>query len=191
MQKSLSLSLSCIATYIYIYTNICGNIVNNNDDFNERTNTLLYKSISLTLYSRKGWCWLCVKGELETGTDCYILTPSSSDHSSTSFSSWLGLLNRGSHWGPKALCLALALTSASCPHLTPTDSSRLCPGYIFFWRPPAPAVLSFIYTCAFLGWRLGRGSICYIHLIHNQPVRGCESINSIFRFLFEEMSKFP
>ena len=40
----------------------------------ERTNTLLYKNISLTLYSRKGWCWLCVRGELETGTDCYILT---------------------------------------------------------------------------------------------------------------------
>ena len=31
-----------------------------NDDFNERTNTLLYKNIPLTLYSRKGWCWLCV-----------------------------------------------------------------------------------------------------------------------------------
>ena len=36
------------------YTYIRGNIVNNNDDFNERTNTLLYKNISLTLYSRKG-----------------------------------------------------------------------------------------------------------------------------------------
>ena len=22
-----------------------------------------------------GWCWLCVRGKLETGTDCYILTP--------------------------------------------------------------------------------------------------------------------
>ena len=43
-------------------------------NFNERTNTLLYKNTSLTLYSRKGWCWLCVRGELETGTDCYILT---------------------------------------------------------------------------------------------------------------------
>ena len=43
-------------------------------NFNERTNTLLYKNISLTLYSRKGWCCLRVRGELETGTDCYILT---------------------------------------------------------------------------------------------------------------------
>ena len=43
-------------------------------NFNKRTNTLLYKNISLTLYSRKGWCWLCVRGELEAGTGCYILT---------------------------------------------------------------------------------------------------------------------
>ena len=41
-------------------------------NFSERTNTLLYKNISLTLYSRKGWCWLCVRDELETGTDCYF-----------------------------------------------------------------------------------------------------------------------
>ena len=34
------------------YTNISGNIVNNHDNFNERTNTLLYKNIPLTLYSK-------------------------------------------------------------------------------------------------------------------------------------------
>ena len=67
------------------------------------------------------------------------------------------------HWGPKALCLPLALTSAFCPQLTPTptDSSRLCPGYIFVWRPPASAVLPLIYTGASLDWWLCRGSICY------------------------------
>ena len=54
-----------------MYTYICGNIINNNDDFNERTNTLLYKNIiSHTLFS-KG---LMLKGEMGTGTDCYILT---------------------------------------------------------------------------------------------------------------------
>ena len=113
--------------HIHIHnTNISGNIVNNNDDFNERTNTLLYKNISLTLYSRKGWCWLCVRDELETGTDWYILTPSSSDHSSTSSSFWLGLLNRGSLRAQSPL-------SAAGSHfgiLSPTDSSRLCAGYI-------------------------------------------------------------
>ena len=37
---------------------------------------------------------------------CAILTQSSSYHSSTSFSSWLGCSTVG-HWGPKALCLPL------------------------------------------------------------------------------------
>ena len=41
-----------------------------------------------------------MRGELETGTDCYILTQSSSDHSGTSFSSWLGCSTVG-HWGLK------------------------------------------------------------------------------------------
>ena len=88
-------------------------------NFNEWTNTLLYKNISLTaLYSRKGWCFLlCVRGELETGTDGYILTPSSSDHSSTSFESWLGCSTVG-HWEPQAS--RLFLTLASCPQQTPT-----------------------------------------------------------------------
>ena len=40
-------------------------------NFNERTNTLLYKNISLTLYSWKGWCWLCVRGELSWESICY------------------------------------------------------------------------------------------------------------------------
>ena len=81
-----------------------------------------------------------MSGELETGTDCYILTQSSSDHSSTSSSFWLGCSTVG-HWGPKALCLTLALTPASCPQLTPTgtgawtatDSSRLWHLVIFLF----------------------------------------------------------
>ena len=92
---------------------------------NERTITLLYKNISLTLYSWEGWCWLYVRGELETGTDCHILTQDSSDPSSTSFASWLGCSTVG-HWGPKALCLPLVLNSASCPQLalTPTGTAQ-------------------------------------------------------------------
>ena len=66
-------------------------------NFNERTNALLYKNIYLTLYSQKGWCWLRVRGELETGTDYYILTQSSTDHSSTSFAFWLSCSTVG-HW---------------------------------------------------------------------------------------------
>ena len=40
----------------YTYTNIYGNIVNNNDDFNERTN-------------------MCVRGELETGDSLLHIDP--------------------------------------------------------------------------------------------------------------------
>ena len=62
-----------------------------------------------------------VRGELETGPDFYN-DPSSSDHSSPSFSSWLGLLNLGSLRVPNPL-------SAADFHfgiLSPANSNRLC-----------------------------------------------------------------
>ena len=88
-------------------------------NFNERMNTLLYKNISLTLYSRKGWCWLCVRDELEMGTDCYILTQVLLTIAALLSHLVCGCSTVG-HWEPKVLCLPLALTSASCPQLTPT-----------------------------------------------------------------------
>ena len=106
--------------------------------FNERTSTLLYENIPLPFYSRKGWCWLSVRGELETGTGYHTLTPSFSEHSSTSFAFLLGYSTVG-HWGPKALRLLLDLNSVSCPQLTPTvtgtrtDSSRLWHLVIFLY----------------------------------------------------------
>ena len=134
------------------YTNIRGNIINDTDDFNERTNTLLYKNITLTLYSRKSWCFLHVRGELETGTDCYKLTQSSSDHSSTSSSFWLSCSTVG-HWGPKPSVWSWFSLRHLVPLLTPTatgtwtDSNCNCnsnslkpsvaPGYIIVWHPPA------------------------------------------------------
>ena len=106
-------------------------------NFNKQTNTLLYKNIPLTLYSQKGWCWLCVRGELETGTDCYILTPSSSDHSSTSFMSWLGCSTVG-HWRPKPsvwswFSLRHLVPNWNCNWLKPS----VAPGYIIVSRPLA------------------------------------------------------
>ena len=87
-------------------------------NFNERTNTLLYKNISLTLCYRKGWYWLCVRGELETRTGGYILTKVLL--TIAALLSHLGLgCSTICHWEPKALCLPLALTSASYPQLTP------------------------------------------------------------------------
>ena len=124
VHKSTSLMSSSLLLQPHTYTNICGNIINNNDDFNERTNILLHKNISLAIYSRKGWCWFCVRGESETETDCYILTQVLLTIAElVSHLGW-GCSTVG-HWGPKALCLPLALTSASCIQLTPTGSNHL------------------------------------------------------------------
>ena len=96
------------------------NIIKHNDDFNEWTNILLYKNIISHSLFLKGWCWLCVRDELETGTDCYIDPKFFFNNSSTSFSSWLGCSTVG-HWGHKALSLqAGSHTSASCLQLTRT-----------------------------------------------------------------------
>ena len=80
-------------------------------------NTLLYKNIiPLTLVS-KGLMLVVYERLVGDGDRMLHIDSSSSDHSSTSFSSWLGCSTVG-HWGPKALCLPLALISASCPQLT-------------------------------------------------------------------------
>ena len=95
--------------------------------------------IYLLHFIRKGWCWLCVRGELENWTDCYILTQSSSDHSRTSFAFRLGCSTVG-HWGPQALSL-----QAHAGILSPTESNCNCnwlkpsvaPDYIIVWLQPA------------------------------------------------------
>ena len=140
---------SHIQIYVHKYNYIRKHSQHTND-FNVRTNTLLYKKYtSHTLFSkglRKGWCWLCVRGELETGTDCYILTQSSSDHSSTSFSFWLNCSTVG-YWDRKPSVCKLIHRLASYP---PTNSNcdwnsncnpnwlpSVAPCYIIVCRPPA------------------------------------------------------
>ena len=119
-----------------------------------------YKNIYLTLYSRKrdvSCVW-----EVSGDKDGLLFWPKFFlANSSTSFSSWLGGTTVG-HWGPKALCLQLVLTSASWLQLTWTVWAA---GYIIVLRPPASAVLPLIHTGASLDWRLGRGSIYNNHPI--------------------------
>ena len=96
------------------------NIIKHNDELqwtNEYTSLQKYKS--LTLYSRKGdvsYVW-----EVWRQGRTVILNQSSSDHSSTSSSSWLGLLNRGSLRDQSPLSAA----GSQFGILSPTDSSRL------------------------------------------------------------------
>ena len=70
-------------------------------NFNERTNTLLYKIYPSHFILKRvdvGCVWEMSWRRRHTA----ILTPGPSDHSSTSSSSWLGCSTVG-HWGPKAL----------------------------------------------------------------------------------------
>ena len=84
---------------------------------NERTHFFI--RIYLSHFIRKGWCEVCVRGKLETGTHCYILTQCSSDHSSTSSAFWLGCSTVGP-WGPQALSLQ---ADSHAGILSPTDSN--------------------------------------------------------------------
>ena len=126
---------------------------------NERTHFFIKKYTSHTLFSkglRKGWCWLCVRGELETEIDCHILTPSSSDPSSTSSSfcwaaqPWVTegqgpLSGAGSHSAGilfPTTTGTLTRTPTDYPELSDcnwTDKPKLSvvPGYVIVWRPPA------------------------------------------------------
>ena len=99
------------------YTNISGNIVNNNDDFNERTNTLLYKNIPLTLYSQKGdvsCVWEVSWRQGQTGTYWPQVLLTIAALLSHSGCSTIG------HWGPQDLSLQ---ADSHTDILSPTDSN--------------------------------------------------------------------
>ena len=99
-----------------------------------------------------------MRDELATGTDCYIDPAVLLSHLGWVAQPWVTE-------GPKALCLPLALTSASCLQLTPTAPA---PVYNIVSWPPASAVLPLIYTGASLDWQLGRGSVynTYVNAFH-------------------------
>ena len=105
--------------------------------------THFFIKICLSHFIRKGWCWLGERSELETETDCYILTQiSSRNHCSTSSSSWLGSSTVG-RWGPKPSVWSwFSLRGhpiSSCNwNWTGADSNwpkpSVAPDYIIVWR---------------------------------------------------------
>ena len=114
-------SCCCIATYNYITETY-----SNNDEL-QWTNKLFFIKIYLSHFIQKGWCWLCVRGELET--DCHILTPSSSDHSST-FVFWLGCSTRvteGPRWSWFSFWHLYSNWNSNCLELL---KPSVAPGYI-------------------------------------------------------------
>ena len=99
---------------------------------NEHTSLKKYKS--LTLYSRKGDIYFVWEMSWRQGQTTILNQVLPLDHSSTSFSSCLGLLNRGSQRTQSTL-------SAAGSHfgiLSPTDSNRLGT-WLYYWLKHTPA----------------------------------------------------
>ena len=118
-------------------------------NFNEQTNTFLYKNISLTLYSWRGDVGCVWEMSWRWGQTA-ILTPSSSStiaallpHLGSVAQPWVTSASWFSRW------------HSLFNWLEPSQE----PGYIIVSRPPASAVLPLIYTGVSLDWQLGRGSI--------------------------------
>ena len=140
--------------YSHRHRNISRKIIKDimRTSMNERTHFFI--KIYLSHFILERVMFVVCERWVETRTDCYFEL-SSSDHSSTSFSSWRGCSTVG-HGGPQVLWLELVLTLASCLQLTWTICA---PGYIIVWLPLASAVLPLNYPGASLDWRLVRGSI--------------------------------
>ena len=158
-----------ITIRVYKYTREHNQLIMMTSITNEYTS--LYKS--LTLYFRKGD--VCCAWEMSGDKDGLLYGPKSFlDHSSTSFASWLGLLNRESLRAQSPL-------SGAGSHfgiLSLIESNRLGTWLYYCLHPPASAVLPLIYTGASLDWRLGRG------LIYNNKT---QNINT-WRFWLHEIS---
>ena len=127
-------------------------------NFNERTNTLLYKNMHLShfLLERVNVSVVCERW-VETGTDRYIDPNSSVYHSSTSSVSWLGLL-KGGHspqsagWSP---------LWPSCPQLTQLPP---VPVYILSYRPLTSASSS-VYLHRCISWLTTRSRVNIQHFV--------------------------
>ena len=122
-------------------------------NLNERTNTLLYKNISLTLYSRKGDV-SCV-WEVSGDKDRLLFWPKFFlAHSSTSFLSWLGLLNREPQ----------SLQSASCSHTgiwSPTGSGT----WLYNCLMSPCFHCSFAYLHRWISWLTAQSRVSMLQLL--------------------------
>ena len=135
--------------------------------------TYLYKS--LTLYFRKGD--VCCVREMSWDKDGLLYWPKFLDHSSTSFASWLGLLNRGSLRAAKPSVCKLVLHAGI---LSPTDSNRLGTWLYYYLTATCFRCSSFIYTGASLDWRLGWGSIYNTRTLVEGVLFLCRDAVSVF-----------
>ena len=145
----------CITSLHVLYsrdTNISRNIIKHN--IQTSMNKRIHFFIKIYLSHFIGWCLLCVRDELETGTDCYIDPSSSCDHSSTSSSSWLGLLNHGSLRAQSPL----SATGSHFDILSPTDSNRLGT-WLYYCLTPTCFCCSSVYLHRCISWLTARSRV--------------------------------
>ena len=142
------------------------NIIKHNirTSMNERTHFFI-KNISLTLYSRKGWCWLCVRGELETGTDCYILTQALLTIAALLSHPGLGLLNCGSLRAQSSPSTAGSQFGISSP--TDSNSNWLKPSvsWLYFCLTSTCFRCSSAYLYRCISWLTARSRVNMLHNI--------------------------
>ena len=148
---------------------------------NERTHFFI--KIYLTLYSQKDWCFLCVSGEWRQGRTI-ILTQRSSNHSSTSSSSWLGLLNRGSLWAQSPLSAAdsqfsiLSPTCSNCNWLKPSVS------WLYFCLTPTCFCCSSAYLHRCISWLTARSRGQYVTVHCCSSVRMALALNNPWKLIY-------
>ena len=137
-------------------TNISGSIIKHNlrTSMNER-NTFIYKNISLTLYSRKDWCFCVRDGRGDIYSERGLLLPISSSRSQ-------GVPTLAPPWK--------LVRDASVRVRVSRSTAILCTLSIFWPRGSHHVVSFWLHTCsAWVSWRP------LIFLFTNQKVTACQS----------------
>ena len=140
---------SILHVYIYKYTRNIINLIITSSITNEYTS--LYKS--LTLYFRKGD--VCCVWEMSGDKDRLLYWPEFFlDHSSTSFTFWLGLFNRESLRAQSPL----SATGSHFGILSPTDSNH--PGtWLYYFLMPTCFCCSSTYLHRCISWLTARSRV--------------------------------
>ena len=160
--SSSSFPLITVVNVTYSYADACRNIFNTIRT-SEHSSLEKYTSHFIRKGSKRLRKVLCVRGELETEQNCYILTPPPIPLATAAFLFRSpGLLIPASSLQLIWLPIAPGLYN----YLTPTcfQTVKVIPRYL---RPDAPA----IYTGAFLIWQLGRVGGQYVTLTFDETIR--------------------
>ena len=169
-KEILPKKMCCIAAYIYIYiyiyTNIYRNIIKHNirTSMNERTHFFIKIYISHFILEKvdAGCEW---EGGVGDGDRLLHIDPSSSDHSSTSFSSWLGLPNRASLGAQSPLSAAGSHFGIFSPTNSNCNWLKLSVSWLYFCLRPTCFRCSSAYLHGCIPWLTARSRVSMLQLV--------------------------